>query len=188
MNYEDEQLELIKQQIDDLINIKNIILKINFNDIFNNSTLCSEVSKEYIDNMIDKIINILKKGNIDNFLEKEIEISFPTTTLIGFVDVNFIFSNDFEPIIWRIVGLNNIPNSEGYLNKSLFNSKVFEKNNCNINENYTLKTCIIFLNKLIDNLYNEYNETKKIFNEFNPYGSGAMKCKTHFESLASSYV
>ena len=77
MNYEEEQLEFIKQQIDDLHNIKNIIINIEFYGIFNSSILCTDVSKDYIDNLIQKIIDIIKKGNIDNLLEEEIDVLFP---------------------------------------------------------------------------------------------------------------
>ena len=177
MNYEDEQLELIKQQIDDLNNIRNIIIKIEFYGTFNSSVLCTDVSKDYIDNLIQQIINIIKKGNIDNLLEEDIEILYPVCTDRFGLQVEFLSIN------WAMVGPHDV-----ILNKSLFNSKVFEKNNCNIAKDYKDKTRVLFLNQLISNLHDEYNETKKIFDEFNTYGSGTMKCKKHFETLAKSHL
>ena len=90
---------------------------------------------------------------------------------------------EFLSINWAMVGTHDVIN-----NKSLFNSKVFEKNNCNIAKDYKDKTRLLFLNQLISNLHDEYNETKKIFEEFNTYGSGTMKCKLHFESLVKSQL
>ena len=182
MNYEEEELEFINQQIDDLHNIKNIIIKIEFYGIFNSSILCTDVSKDYIDNLIQKIIDIIKKGNIDNLLEEEIDVLFPVcidtfgwqVSLLDAIWINYT---------WSIIGPHSVTN-----NKSLFNSRDFDKISCNITKDYKDKTRLMFINRLISNLYDEYNETKKIFDEFNPYGPGAVKCKTHFKSLVKSQL
>ena len=182
MNYEEEELEFINQQIDDLNNIKNIIINIEFYGIFNSSILCTDVSKDYIDNLIKKIIDIIKKENIDNLLEEEIEILFPVC-IDTFGSPVSLLNSTWINATWSIIGPHSVTN-----NKSLFNSRDFDKASCNITKDYKDKTRIMFLNKLISNLYDEYNETKKIFDEFNPYGLGAMECKTHFKSLVKSQL